>query len=74
MAYAIAGTGRRSRSGVVTEYICDSAADIASLPTGKGVPDYDEKPSPGSTALDAAGKEIYALTPSREWVSVLALP
>ena len=74
MAYTIVGTGSRGRDGVVTQYICDTAADIASLPTGKDAPAYGDQPAPGSTALDADGKEIYTLTPSRAWVSVLVLP
>lgn len=49
-------------SAYVSEFVCDTVADIADLPTEKN------KVYPGSTALVAATGEVYILNASREWV------
>ena len=46
----------------VTEFICDTVADIANLPTEKN------KVYPGSAALVASTGDIYILNASRKWV------
>lgn len=74
MAYSVVSTTSRSMAGVVTQFICDAAADVSSLPTGSGSLRWADQPAPGSSALVAETKEIYALTPARTWVSVAVLP
>lgn len=61
-------------AGTIRVYICDTVADVANLPTGEDGGGWDEIPAPGSTALVAETKEIYALTPARTWMSVAVLP
>ncbi len=52
--------------GVHLEYVCDSEADVADLPTGQ---DGDPSgPRPGSTAYCADTGRTYILTPGRMWV------
>lgn len=46
----------------VTEFICDTVADIANLPTEKN------KVYPGSAALVTSTGDIYMLSASRKWV------
>lgn len=49
-------------STYVTEFICDTVADVANLPTEKN------KVYPGSAALVASTGDIYVLNASRKWV------
>ena len=49
-------------SAYVTEFICDTTADVANLPTEKN------KVYPGSAALVASTGDIYILSTSRKWV------
>lgn len=49
-------------SAYVTEFICDTVADIANLPTEKN------KVYPGSAALVASTGDIYILNANRKWV------
>lgn len=49
-------------SAYVTEFICDTTADIANLPTEKN------KVYPGSAALVASTGDIYILNANRKWV------
>ena len=48
-------------STYVTEFICDTVADIVNLPTEKN------KVYPGSAALVASTGDIYILNASRKW-------
>lgn len=45
----------------VTEFICDTVADIANLPTEKN------KVYPGSAALVTSTGDIYMLSANRKW-------
>lgn len=56
--------------GVIFEYICDSASDVSSLPTGASETDLTKKPRPGSRALVAATTEVYVLDSTRTWVKL----
>lgn len=49
-------------SAYVTEFICDSVADIINLPTEKN------KVYPGSMALIASTGEVYIFNASHKWV------
>lgn len=49
-------------SAYVSEFVCDTTADIADLPTDK------KKVYPGSTALVAETSEVYILNASYQWV------
>ena len=49
-------------STYVTEFICDTIADIANLPTEKN------KVYPGSAALVVSTGDIYILNASRKWI------
>ena len=49
-------------SAYVTEFICDTTADVANLPTEKN------KVYPGSAALVASTGDIYMLSTSRKWI------
>lgn len=57
-----------SVNGAYVEYLCDTADDIASLPTAGG----SSGVRPGSLALCMADaddkKALYILTSNREWV------
>ena len=46
----------------VSEFVCDTIADIANLPT--------ESVYPGSVALVAENSSVYILNASREWVEL----
>ena len=45
----------------LTEYLCDTKADVISLPTDVAI---------GSVALVAETTDVYILNGSREWVSL----
>lgn len=49
-------------SAYVAKFVCDTEADIASLPTEKN------KVYPGSTAVVASTGNLYILNASRAWV------
>lgn len=49
-------------SSYVSEFICDTEADVMNLPTEKN------KVYPGSTAIVATTGEVYILNASRQWV------
>ena len=49
-------------SAYVAKFVCDTEADIATLPTEKN------KVYPGSTAVVASSGNLYILNASREWV------
>ena len=49
-------------SAYVSEFVCDTVADIANLPTEKN------KVYRGSTALVTETSEVYILNASRQWV------
>lgn len=51
-------------SAYVSEFVCDTEADIKDLPTDKN------KVYPGSTCLVASTSEVYILNASREWVKI----
>lgn len=48
----------------VTEFVCDSEADVANLPTDK------QRVFPGSTAVITATSEVYMLNASYRWVKL----
>ena len=49
-------------SAYVSKFVCDTEADIATLPTEKN------KDYPGSTAVVASSGNLYILNASRKWV------
>lgn len=51
-------------SAYVTEFVADTVADVALLPT---TPD---KVYPGSTCLVAEGSKVFVLNASRQWVEL----
>ena len=51
-------------SAYVSDFVCDTEADIASLPTEKN------KVYPGSTCIVASTSEVYIFNASREWVKL----
>ncbi|MBO7079698.1 MAG: hypothetical protein J6W64_07825 [Bacilli bacterium] len=51
-------------SAYVSEFVCDTVADIATLPTDK------RSVYPGSTCLVAATSEVYVLNASFQWVKL----
>ena len=51
-------------SAYVAKFVCDTEADVASLPTEKN------KVYPGSTAIVATTGNVYILNASRQWVSL----
>lgn len=57
-------------SGVYTEYVCDTIADVANLPTGKNAQNID-RPRPGSTAVITSAGSVYVLSNEREWVVLI---
>ena len=67
----IGGTGYTvDNEGFYHEYVCDSASDIANLPTGQDMARSKGKPRPGSTAIVSANSDIYMLTNARSWVKI----
>lgn len=56
--------------GVYTEYVCDTIAEVANLPTGKNSDSID-RPRPGSTAVIAEAGMVYVLSNEREWVALI---
>lgn len=62
--------------GSYLEFICDTEADIADLPTGPNeaqpyVAQYRNFPRPGSMAVVAETGDVYALSPGRLWCKVI---
>ena len=51
-------------SAYVSDFVCDTEADIASLPTNK------KEVYPGSTCLVAQTGEVYVLNASNQWVKL----
>lgn len=51
-------------SAYVSDFVCDTEADITSLPT------KPNKVYPGSTCLVASTSEVYVLNASYEWVKL----
>jgi len=48
----------------VSDFICDTVADIANLPTSKN------SVYPGSTCLVAGTSEVYVLNANYQWVKL----
>lgn len=53
--------------GTYKEFVCDTIADIADLPTGADGGGID-RPRPGSTAVVTAAAMVYVLSNERAWV------
>lgn len=56
--------------GVYMEYVCDTIAEVANLPTSKNSDSID-RPRPGSTAVIAEAGMVYVLSNEREWVALI---
>ena len=61
------GMNVQNEEGVYMEFICDTAEDIAQLPTGRECGVYLDRPRPGSMAVCIAQKSLYTLSNQREW-------
>lgn len=63
--------GGSTSQGYYYEYLCESADDVATLPTGADSADIT-RPAPGSLALIEGDLSIYMLTINREWSEVMS--
>lgn len=72
MAYSVTkcDVGGSTANGYHYEYLCESADDIAGLPTGASSTEIS-KPAPGSLALIETDASVYVLKCSREWAKLL---
>lgn len=73
MAYTVikCEVGGSTSQGYYYEYLCESADDVANLPTGADSADIT-RPAPGSLALIEGDLSIYMLTINREWSEVMS--
>ena len=60
-----------SENGIYYEYLCESADDVASLPTGADSSD-EMPPRPGSVALIEEDSSIYILKNDRTWGEIMS--
>lgn len=68
----IGGSGYMvDEEGYYHEYVCDTVADINTLPTGVDMGQSKIKPRPGSTAVVTADSSVYVLANNRQWVLLL---